>query len=448
MKLISLIAAAASVLANIAVYWGQNSFGSEQLLALYCELSEVDVILLSFMNGFPNLELNFGGKCNDKYPLGLLHCLEIAKDIKTCQSQGKKILMSLGGAIGTYGFSNDQEAEDFATTLWNKFGGGDDDERPFDDAIIDGIDFDIENQNQVGYPALGKKLREHFDSDSLRSYYLAAAPQCVYPDALVGDLMLEVPLDYAFIQFYNNPCAVDKQFNWDTWADWAKSSPNPNIKLYLGLPGALSLAGLGYIDAQKVCLTIQEIQSCPNFGGVMFWDASLSFGNDNMIPSVGKALAGSGAGSPAPQAPQAKPSPDTSSDVSSPDTAPQSSAPPAFSAVPTSLVTSYRTANADAYATAVASPVAVASFGQQAQKQVDLGDESYESTSTSTVQATVYQIVPTAGADADNVGGVAKQVDAADAAPQPTTLASYKHQHHRHRKTAYETVYVTTTVIA
>lgn len=59
--------------------------------------------------------------------------------------------MSLGGANGVYGFANDADAESFADTLWNIFGAGESDTRPFGDAIIDGFDLDIEGGGSTGY---------------------------------------------------------------------------------------------------------------------------------------------------------------------------------------------------------------------------------------------------------------------------------------------------------
>jgi chitinase len=59
-----------------------------------------------------------------------------------CQSKGKAIILSLGGAAGAYGFSDDAEAKDFAHTIWNLFLGGSSATRPLDDAILDGVDLE------------------------------------------------------------------------------------------------------------------------------------------------------------------------------------------------------------------------------------------------------------------------------------------------------------------
>lgn len=82
-------------------------------------------------------------------PISLLIIYNIA--IKTCQKKGKTVLMSLGGAAGSYGFANNADAEAFADTLWNIYGAGKSSTRPFGDAVIDGFDLDIEGGGSTGY---------------------------------------------------------------------------------------------------------------------------------------------------------------------------------------------------------------------------------------------------------------------------------------------------------
>ena len=80
--------------------------------------------------------LNFAFHCQKgisiEYP-HLLRCPEIEKGIKECQKRGKKVLMSLGGAAGSYGFTDDTKAKEFAATLWELLFEGDNkrDLRPF-----------------------------------------------------------------------------------------------------------------------------------------------------------------------------------------------------------------------------------------------------------------------------------------------------------------------------
>lgn len=270
---------------NIAMYWGQNSVGSQQPLASYCQSNAADIVILSFLYQFPNIQLNFANACEGSFTeAGTLHCPQIAEDIKICQGLGKKVLLSLGGASGAYGFTSEDQGADFATKLWNTFGNSQDQtNRPFDDAVVDGFDFDIENNDQTGYVALGKELRNLFAQDTSKQYYLSAAPQCPYPDQSVGNVLSEVEIDFAFVQFYNNYCSLGPLFNWNTWLDYAQNtSPNKNIKLFLGLPGAPAAAGSGYADPSTVSKYLtSEIMSSPYFGGISLWDAASAWSNVN-----------------------------------------------------------------------------------------------------------------------------------------------------------------------
>lgn len=106
----------------------------------------MDVVALAFLTTFFGTGglpvVDFAGSCSGPTFSGtdLLQCTQIGEDIKTCQAAGKTVLLSLGGAIGNYGFSSSSEAQTFATTLWNVFGGGSSSTRPFGTSIVDGFD--------------------------------------------------------------------------------------------------------------------------------------------------------------------------------------------------------------------------------------------------------------------------------------------------------------------
>lgn len=290
----------ASANTNVALYWGQNSAGgtsTQARLADYCDNEATDIVLLSFLHvffgtdGLP--EMNFASACDDGTLFsgtGLLQCPTIAEDIKTCQSKGKKVILSLGGASGSYGFTSDSQAEEFAQTLWDLYAGGSSDTRPFGDSIIDGFDLDIEGGSTVGYVAFSKKLRELFNSDSSKDYYITAAPQCPIPDYFVNDAITQSEIDFVFVQFYNNYCGMqawesnnaNANFNYEAWDSLIKSSPNPNGKIYLGVPASLSAAGSGYVGIDTVVEAANYLQGeYDSFGGVMMWDASQAWENVN-----------------------------------------------------------------------------------------------------------------------------------------------------------------------
>lgn len=88
---------------NIAVYWGQNAGSNQQSLGSYCSSTSADIVILSFLNGFPNLLLNFANQCSTSFSSGLLHCPNIGADIKSCQLQGKTVLLSLEEQLGIMG---------------------------------------------------------------------------------------------------------------------------------------------------------------------------------------------------------------------------------------------------------------------------------------------------------------------------------------------------------
>jgi chitinase len=326
---LSVLFSYASAAPKLAVYWGQNSAGStypndqtkwEKGLRAYCADTTYDIIILSFANMFPTAPgstypgLNFASHCetylNAQNPFTLM-CPTIGSDVEYCQSQGKAIFLSIGGAAGVYGFSSDAVAQTFAGTFWNMFMGGTSDVRPFGNVKIDGVDLDIEGGSTAGYGAFITKLREYYATDSSKQYYISGAPQCVYPDAYLGptgtSALQTAHFDYVFVQFYNNYCGINNfgtsSWNFDTWANWASTiSVNKNAKVFIGAPAAQSAAGSGYIPLSSLQNVISQTASqYPNvFGGVMLWEASLAELNNGFGASVAsylKTLPGSSGGS-------------------------------------------------------------------------------------------------------------------------------------------------------
>ncbi|ORY93852.1 chitinase, partial [Syncephalastrum racemosum] len=280
---------------SVVQYWGQNSGGGQQPLATYCDES-TDALIMSFVNNFnigslPDLNLASSCKGTDFPNTNLLDCPQVGSDIKACQAKGKKILLSLGGATGSYGFQSDSQGQQFAETLWNLFGGGKSDTRPFGDAVVDGFDLDIESGGSTGYVAFVKALRKQFASDAGKTYYITGAPQCPFPDALLGDTLNQASFDAVNVQFYNNYCAIDKTFNFDTWDKWAKSgSANPDIKILVGVPGSPSAAGSGYVPIDALSKAISQVSQSSSYGGVSVWDASQSYANTEASPNFAVAL--------------------------------------------------------------------------------------------------------------------------------------------------------------
>ncbi|KZT73036.1 carbohydrate-binding module family 5 protein [Daedalea quercina L-15889] len=301
---------------NLAVYWGQDSYGAaggsssgyQQNLSYYCQDDVIDALPMAFLNVFfgtggePSLDLaNTCSTADDPVFEGteLPDCSFLASDIQTCQSAGKIVTMSLGGATGSAGFSNSSQAQGFAQTIWDLLLGGSSSIRPFGDAVLDGIDLDIEGGSSDYFTDFVSELRSLMDSGS-KTYYLTAAPQCPFPDAYIGSVINAESFDAIYVQFYNNYCELtnyDDSNDWDysTWDNWAKNtSPNPDVKIYIGAPASSTAASTGYVDAATLGAIAQATrEQYSSFGGVMLWDASQAYANDRYDAAIKSYLTGS-----------------------------------------------------------------------------------------------------------------------------------------------------------
>ncbi|GAM26023.1 hypothetical protein SAMD00019534_091980 [Acytostelium subglobosum LB1] len=250
---------------NFVGYWGQNSAAPggrpyQTELGTYCTDNTYDVLIVSFLINFfsgeniigtniPAPTLNFANMCGGTYPgySQLLQCPNIGSGAATCQSKGKIVLLSLGGAVGNYGFTSSAQATQFAKTIWNMFLGGSDSTypRPFGSVQLDGIDLDLEGGPKEYYDVFVNTLKIQYFAGASKRYYIHAAPQCVYPDAMVGpwtgSALSTGKLDFISIQFYNNWCglASGSQFNYNTWSQWI-SANSPGTKIMTARPTTAS----------------------------------------------------------------------------------------------------------------------------------------------------------------------------------------------------------------
>ncbi|XP_002975729.2 acidic endochitinase [Selaginella moellendorffii] len=263
---------ASAATGSIAIYWGQN--GNEGSLANACINGTYKIIMLSFLNVFGGgqiPQLNLAGHC-DPSSNG---CVTLSSQIASCQSKGIQILLSLGGAVGNYTISSASDARSVARYLWNNFLGGRSSSRPLGSAVLDGIDFDIENGAIPDrYALLAQAIRD-VSRGSSRRVLISAAPQCPFPDANLGSAIAKQGLfDYVYVQFYNNPpCQYDGSSTTrllDSWKEW--NSKTPNVKIFMGLPAAPAAAGSGFVPSQVLrSQVLPRIRSSPKYGGVMFW---------------------------------------------------------------------------------------------------------------------------------------------------------------------------------
>jgi chitinase len=239
-----------------------------------------------------------------------------ASQVAACQSAGKKVMLSLGGAISNTYIPNPATAKEAARMLWGLFLGGTSnstlqDIRPFGPNIkLDGIDIDNEAPSYGQYiPDLVNALREYYNEDTSRQYYISAAPQCPRPYQSIPIPKIADKLDWVFVQFYNNPpcnlntgaAFLDSLRSWsqDLLTASTSNNANSNQNVEIGPPtmqpnkrphtkraagrappkvfvGVLATPGSGFVDVGgfKAILDAVRGLNLPNFGGVTYWDGA------------------------------------------------------------------------------------------------------------------------------------------------------------------------------
>lgn len=142
---------------------------------------------------------------------------------------------------------------------------------------MDGVDFDIESGKDF-YDELAKNLNGYSQQNKV---YLAAAPQCHYPDEHLHDAIETGLFDFVWVQFYNNPeCQYSGNANnlLNAWNQWTSTQAK---QLFLGLPAAEAAAPKGgFVPADVLTSQVlPSIKSSYKYGGVMLW--SKQYDKDN-----------------------------------------------------------------------------------------------------------------------------------------------------------------------
>lgn len=250
-----------------------------------------------------------GGKPGNDHLLKNCNIQGMAESINDCQhTWGKKILLSLGGGVLEYSLNGVDEGIETADQLWEMFGPkreGYMGPRPLDGSTwnvdLDGFDFDIEapaSDGSEGYIALALRLREHFNTAPNKQYYLTTAPQCIVPDANVGDLIKAIDFDLILLQFYNTGYCSAKawtaanpnfragevpnpsRFAFDEWSEWLTSTASKNAKILLGLPGSPEGANPAhYLHVDEMERITSAFYCRPSWGGIFIWDATHAYNN-------------------------------------------------------------------------------------------------------------------------------------------------------------------------
>nr|2GSJ_A Chain A, protein PPL-2 [Parkia platycephala] len=253
---------------GIVVYWGQN--GGEGTLTSTCESGLYQIVNIAFLSQFGGgrrPQINLAGHC-DPANNG---CRTVSDGIRACQRRGIKVMLSIGGGAGSYSLSSVQDARSVADYIWNNFLGGRSSSRPLGDAVLDGVDFDIEHGGAY-YDALARRLSEH--NRGGKKVFLSAAPQCPFPDQSLNKALSTGLFDYVWVQFYNNPQCEFNSGNPSNFRNsWNKWTSSFNAKFYVGLPASPEAAGSGYVPPQQLINQVLPfVKRSPKYGGVMLWD--------------------------------------------------------------------------------------------------------------------------------------------------------------------------------
>ncbi|KAF6140677.1 hypothetical protein GIB67_013970 [Kingdonia uniflora] len=80
-------------------------------------------------------------------------------DIKACQANSVKVILSIGGEAGSYSLAPSEDARQVAIYLWNNFLGGHSSNCPLKNAVLDGVDFDIEGGGNLHWDDLVRYLK-------------------------------------------------------------------------------------------------------------------------------------------------------------------------------------------------------------------------------------------------------------------------------------------------
>ncbi|RMZ83860.1 hypothetical protein DV737_g1516, partial [Chaetothyriales sp. CBS 132003] len=259
--------------------------------------------------------MNFGNACSgDEYfydgtvqTASFTNCQNLVSQIPLCQTAGTKIFISIGGAVADVELESQEDAVAFANQLWDIFGPYNSSytgPRPFGTAAVDGFDFDLESGDGSYWVDVANTLRGKFPSGG---YYLSAAPQCLTSD-IMAPMIQGAYFDYVWVQYFNTPqCSARNFFDqdetrsaigFDTWAAVLQQSANPNVPLFIGLPGSSAAVptypdnALSVAEATLLIDTFACSGTSPNarFGGIMLWDATYALNNDDYAASIRLAL--------------------------------------------------------------------------------------------------------------------------------------------------------------
>lgn len=286
----------------------QNFLSSAATIRLIDVPREYTIINIAFasVNKNGTVEFNLQAPAYKRMTNGINRFKE---DIRTLQSRGVKVLVSIGGgsANSFLNIDNEKKANEFLQSM----------ERIIDDYGFNGVDYDLEGNlnNAESTYLLNVTQRLHDDyinKGNPLTFTIAPETVDVYWKASQGKYNRVIDsglINFVSVQLYNSTCKRSSQPNSpcyepgtqdfivsqadSTIQSWKnRGVQNPETKYIIGLPATTRAASLGYVDADvlnKAISCLKTGQKCdryvpsniyPNLGGVMTWSINWDAGNN------------------------------------------------------------------------------------------------------------------------------------------------------------------------
>lgn len=289
----------------ITGYWQDFTNGATPL-RLSAVNSNYTLIAVAFANADPNNPggVTFSIDSGLSSALGGYTASQFISDINTLHSEGKKVIISVGGANGTISVDDATSAANFANSvhgLMQTYG-------------FDGVDIDLENGINVTYMT---SALQQLSSMAGSNLIITMAPQTVDMQSTDSDyfqlaLNIKSILTIANMQYYNsgsmNGCDdnVYSEGTEDFLVALAciqlEGGLSPS-QVGLGLPASTSAAGGGYVSPSVVnnaldcletgnnCGSFKPPRTWPGIRGAMDWSINWDASNGyNFADTIGPYL--------------------------------------------------------------------------------------------------------------------------------------------------------------
>lgn len=263
--LLSSSLAAGQSTGDTVVFWGRNTDQLEGSLREACDTGLYTTVIISFLSAF--------GYIPGTYKLDISgHTVSaVGPDIKHCQSRGILVLLAIGGQGGEYSLPTSQAAVDLEDYLWNAFlgGGRPGVARPFGDAVVDGIDFFIDQGATEHYDELARRLYAHNkDYKGRLGVMLTATARCVFPDQRLQAALSTGLFSRIHVKVFGDGRCASRREELEKWM-----AAYPQSRVLVGVVASPEADRDGYLSHKDLYYDVlQFINKLPNYGGIMVWN--------------------------------------------------------------------------------------------------------------------------------------------------------------------------------